>query len=74
MIRPLLSLDRLFFLASEGKVGYRYGQAARETETMDYLEFIARVTSHIYPDFFCTPSRWLDGTTQTITQPQSGSA
>jgi hypothetical protein len=47
MIRPLLSLDRLSFLASEGQVGYRYGQAVRETETMDYLEFIARVTSHI---------------------------
>ncbi|MBM3304973.1 MAG: hypothetical protein FJY79_03365 [Candidatus Aminicenantes bacterium] len=33
----------------EGKVAYQYGQAARETETMDYLEFIARVTAHI-PD------------------------
>jgi len=30
-------------------VAYRYGRAARETETMDCLEFIARVTSHI-PD------------------------
>jgi len=49
MIRPLLSLERLSFLEPEGKVGYRYGQGARETETMDYLEFIARVTSHI-PD------------------------
>jgi hypothetical protein len=33
----------------EGKVGYRYGQDARDQETMDYPEFIARVTSHI-PD------------------------
>jgi len=49
MIRPLLALERLSFLEQEGKVAYRYGQAARETETMDYLEFIARVTSHI-PD------------------------
>ena len=49
MIRPLLSLDRLSFVEPEGKVGYRYGQGARETETMDYLELIARVTSHI-PD------------------------
>jgi len=36
-------------LEPEGKVGYRYGQDAREQEAMDYLEFIARVTSHI-PD------------------------
>jgi hypothetical protein len=33
----------------EGKVGYQHGQGAGEQETMDYLEFIARVTSHI-PD------------------------
>ena len=31
------------------KVCYRYGKGAAELETMDYLEFIARVTSHI-PD------------------------
>ena len=49
MIRPVLSLERLSFLEPEGKVGYRYGQDARDPETMDYLEFIARVTSHI-PD------------------------
>ena len=49
MIRPVLALDRLFFLEPEGKIGYRYGQDARDEETMDYLEFIARVTSHI-PD------------------------
>jgi len=34
---------------AEGKVSYRYGQDRFEQETMDYLEFIARVTSHI-PD------------------------
>ncbi len=33
----------------EGKVGYRYGKEAKDLERMDYLEFIARVTSHI-PD------------------------
>ena len=33
----------------DGKVSYRYGQDGVEQETMDYLEFIARVTSHI-PD------------------------
>ena len=49
MIRTVLSLERLSFLEPEGKVGYRYGQNAAELETMDYLEFIARVTSHI-PD------------------------
>jgi hypothetical protein len=49
MIRPLLSLECLFFLEKEGKVGYQHGLGAGEQETMDYLEFIARVTSHI-PD------------------------
>jgi hypothetical protein len=49
MIRPLLSLERLFFDVKEGKVIYRYGKDTQEVERMDYLEFIARVTSHI-PD------------------------
>jgi hypothetical protein len=49
MIRAVLSLERLTFLEPEGKVGYRYGHDAAGLETMDYLEFIARVTSHI-PD------------------------
>ena len=49
IIRPILSLERLAFLESEGKVGYRWGRDSAERETMDYLEFIARVTSHI-PD------------------------
>jgi len=51
MVRPVLSLDWLSFLEQEGKVGYRWGRdgAEQETEVMDYLEFIARVTSHI-PD------------------------
>jgi hypothetical protein len=49
MIRPLLALERLSFLEPEGKVGYRHGQGAGDQETIDYLEFIARVTSHI-PD------------------------
>jgi hypothetical protein len=49
MIRPLLSLKRLSFDEKEGKVCYRYGEGAEEVEKMDYLEFIARVTSHI-PD------------------------
>jgi len=48
-LRPLLSLERLSFLEREGKVGYRWGQDRAEQERMDYLEFIARVTSHI-PD------------------------
>jgi hypothetical protein len=47
MIRPVLSLERLTFLEPEGKVGYRYSES--EQEVMDYLEFIARATSHI-PD------------------------
>jgi len=45
----MLSLERLSFLEREGKVGYRWDQDRAEQETMDYLEFIARVTSHI-PD------------------------
>jgi hypothetical protein len=49
MVRPVLALDRLSFLEREGKVGYRWGREAAELETMDYLEFIARLTSHI-PD------------------------
>jgi hypothetical protein len=49
MIRPVLSPERLSFLEQEGKVGYRHGEEGAEQETMDYLEFIARVTSPI-PD------------------------
>jgi hypothetical protein len=49
MIRPVLSLERLSFLEQEGKVGYRHGEEGAEQETMDYLEVIARLTSHI-PD------------------------
>jgi len=49
MIRPVLALERLTFLEPEGKVGYRWGRDGAGQETMDYLEFIARVTSHI-PD------------------------
>jgi hypothetical protein len=49
MIRPVLSLERLSFNGKEGQVGYRYGKEAKDLERMDYLEFIARVTSHI-PD------------------------
>jgi hypothetical protein len=47
MIRPILSLKRLSL--HEGQVLYQYGKHSGETESMDYLEFIARVTSHI-PD------------------------
>jgi len=49
MVRPVPALDRLLFLEREGQVAYRHGQNGAELETMDYLEFIARVTSHI-PD------------------------
>jgi hypothetical protein len=49
MIRPLLSLERLSFSEKEAQVCYRYGKEPEEVERMDYLEFIARVTSHI-PD------------------------
>ena len=49
MIRPLLSLKRLFFDETAGKVRYQYSRHGSQEKTMDYLEFIARVTSHI-PD------------------------
>jgi len=49
MIRPLLSLKRLSIDEAEDKVCYQYGKDSLELERMDYLEFIARVTSHI-PD------------------------
>jgi len=49
MIRPLLSLERLSLDEKRAQVCYRYGREAGEMEWMDYLEFIARVTSHI-PD------------------------
>ena len=49
MIWPVLSLERLSFLEQESKVGYRWGRDTANQETMDYLEFMARVTSHI-PD------------------------
>jgi len=48
MIRPVLSLERLSF-EEESKVSYWYGKEGEAKERMDYLEFIARVTSHI-PD------------------------
>jgi hypothetical protein len=49
MIRPILSLKRLSFDEAQGQVVYQYGKHSTESERMDYLEFIARVTSHI-PD------------------------
>jgi len=49
MIRPLLSLKRLSIDKTEGKVCYQYGKDSSELERMDYVEFIAMVTSHI-PD------------------------
>ena len=45
----ILSLKRLFFDEIEGKVRYQYSKNGSQEESMDYLEFIARVTSHI-PD------------------------
>jgi hypothetical protein len=49
MVRPILALDRLSFLDSEGQVGYRSGDDGAELERVDHLELIGRVTSHI-PD------------------------
>lgn len=49
MIRSLLSLKRLFFDDTGGKVRYQYSRSCLQEDSIDYLEFIARVTSHI-PD------------------------
>lgn len=46
MVQPALAVERLSFLDREGKVGYRRGGDAIELETLEYLEFIAQVTSH----------------------------
>jgi len=48
-IRPILSLKRLSFEKAQGQVVYQYGKHSSELERMDYMDFIARVTSHI-PD------------------------
>ena len=47
MIRPLLSSKRLFFDETAGKVRYQHSREG--SQQMDYLDIIARVTSHI-PD------------------------
>jgi len=47
MIRPIISLCKLSLDEAKGQVVYQYGKNSRESEHMDYLEFIARVTSHI---------------------------
>jgi hypothetical protein len=49
MIRPLLPLERLSLDEKEGPDCYRDEKSAGELERMDYLEFIAWLTSHI-PD------------------------
>jgi ribosomal protein S27E len=48
MIRPPVSLERLCF-DEAGKVSYRFDKHSPDREQLDYLELIARVTSHI-PD------------------------
>jgi len=47
MIRPLLSLDRLSLDEQIGQVCYPCREEDKEIERMDYLKFIAKVTSHI---------------------------
>jgi len=42
MIRPILSLQRLSFDETEGRILYQYDKGKLETERMDYLEFIGR--------------------------------
>jgi hypothetical protein len=47
LILLLLPLERLSLDEKEGKVCYRRGKGAGDLERMQYLELIARVTSHI---------------------------
>ena len=49
MAKPVLALGRLSFDEDQGKVIYRYGKADDDRVEMDYLDFIARVSTHI-PD------------------------
>jgi hypothetical protein len=48
MIRTVIVPERPTFLEPEG-IGSRNGEKGAEQETMDFQEFIARVTSH-FPD------------------------
>ena len=47
--KPILALGRLSFRETQGKVIYQYGKRDTERVEMDYLDFIARITTHI-PD------------------------
>jgi hypothetical protein len=47
MAKPVVTLSRLTFDEAHGKVRYRLGKSAGEYDELDYLDFIARLTSHI---------------------------
>jgi len=49
MAKPILALGRLAFDEDQGKVIYQYGKTDTDKVEMDYLEFIALITTHI-PD------------------------
>jgi hypothetical protein len=49
MAKPILALGRLAFDEAQGKVIYRHGKADDDKMEVEYLDFIARVTTHI-PD------------------------
>jgi hypothetical protein len=49
MAKPILALKRLSFDEDQGKVIYQYGDGDTDRLEMDYLDFIARLTTHI-PD------------------------
>ena len=48
MIHPILSLKKLLFDETEGKISYHYGKGKAEGVQMHYLKFIAIATFHIY--------------------------
>jgi hypothetical protein len=47
MAKPILALGRLSFDEARGKVIYQYGDGDADRVETDYLDFIARVTTHI---------------------------
>ncbi len=55
-IRPLLSLKRLAFDETEGKVSYQYGKDSSKQELMDYPEFILSFVQNILCEYIPSPN------------------
>jgi hypothetical protein len=55
IIRSILSLNKLSFEGTEGKVSYQYGKDRAGEEQVDYLELIARAGPATIFDPFYSP-------------------